>query len=157
MGIKRGISIIAILLFLIGCVGCGGLQISDSATDKTIAYVAGKGMGFTVNDLYPQLDADLSETWQEMMAAHKNNSINSYEYFLDWYNSTMQVIMLEFNDPYGLVSDLSTLLTLFGAEFNDKGELINIEEIPYDVLVYFEQGYKSGRNLALKERVIRSM
>lgn len=146
-----------LILIALSLIGCGGLQISDSATDKTIAYVAGKGMGFTVNDLYPQLDADLSATWQEMMAAHKNNSINSYEYFLDWYNSTMQVILLEFNDPYGLVSDLSTLLTLFGAEFNEKGELINIEEIPYDTLVYFEMGYKSGRNLALSERAIRGM
>lgn len=152
---KRLLNHLIVLIIALVFIGCSGLQISDSASDKTIAYVAGKGIGFSVNDLYPQLDAELSATWVEMMEAHKNNSVSSYDYFLDWYNSTIQVIALEFNDPYGIVSDIATLMALFGAEYNDQGELINIQEIPYETLLYFEMGYQSGRSLALTEREIK--
>lgn len=144
-------ALIAILILTVLIAGCSGLQIQDTANNKAIAYVAGKGIGLSINKFYPKLDVTLSTAWSDMMDRNAGQDVVSAEEIMDFYNSTLMALSTVTKDPYGLIGDLGALMTLYGSSFSGSGELIAVKPIPMEVLRYFEYGYKGGKNIAARE------
>lgn len=140
---------IGILIAALMVVGCAGLEISDNANSKATAYVSGKGLGFAINSVIPEVDGDLSEAWDKMIERNDGAEMVSSENILQFYNECIGIIALHTSDPYGLIADLGVLLMLFGGEFGTGGELVSIEPVPLVVLQYFSMGYDNGRMVAL--------
>jgi len=146
VAMKKLFILIPILL-----IACAGVQIEQTATNNAIAYSAGKAMGIGINKLYPDVDADLSEAWLDLMST--DNDIISSDEMIFFYNRCIGIIGLHTNDPYGLLGDLGALLTIFGAEFTideTQGAMVFIQPIPKIVLKYFELGYGNGKMVALR-------
>ena len=129
--------------------GCANFQIKDDANSMATAYLAGKGMGLTINKLAPRIDADLSNEWRAMMASN-TGAIVPGTAIVQFYNRTALLMTGNVDDPYGLLADLSVLLTLYGAQYAPDKKLVFVQDAPRAVLEYFELGYSGGKRLALK-------
>jgi hypothetical protein len=138
---------ISLLAFIIS--GCGQLQIESTATNQAIAYAAGKGMGLGINKRVPEADADLSKAWVDMMAKNTGQAMISAIAMVGFYNDVLVIIALHSKDPYGLIGDLGAVLLIFGAEFNQEGNMGSINPVPMIVMKFFEIGYKNGRMVAM--------
>lgn len=148
MKVAKAVTLILIALV----VGCTSIQLKDTANHKTSGYVTGKGMGLAINKFTPKLDATLSESWSKMMKANEGAIDVPADQVIEFYNSSLMAISAETKDPYGIIGDLGALLTIYGAEFSATDQLTFINPVPMSVLRYFEYGYRSGKNIALRER-----
>ena len=129
-------------------VGCAGFQLTDNPTTNATAYLCGKGMGVVITETVPKAGADLEIKWDEMIARNKGLEMVPPSEVLAFYSSCIGVISIHTEDPYGLIMDLGMLLTIFGAEFNVNGDMIEIEPVPMVTLTYFGLGYDSGKMVA---------
>jgi len=143
-------TIFAIFLGLILLTGCAGLRIDKTATNEVLAYGAGKAMGIGVNRLVPQVDAELSASWSDMMQRSSGKEAVDPAEILLFYNDTIAIIGLHIDDPYGLTADLGVLLRIFGAQYDAQGAMVAIQPVPLEVMLFFEDGYKNGRRVALR-------
>ncbi|OEU68421.1 MAG: hypothetical protein BBJ57_02330 [Desulfobacterales bacterium PC51MH44] len=142
---------IFLLILLVLLTGCAGMQIEETATHQAIAYASGKGMAIGINELYPQIDPDLTKAWEDMMFQAKDLDMMPVGQLMLFYSDAISIIGLHTNDPYGLVGDLGALLLIFGAQFDDKGEMIDIQPVPMSVMRWFGIGYSNGRRVALRD------
>jgi len=139
-----------IILMCILVFGCSGLQISDDSTHKVLAYAAGKSMAIGINKVRPEVDPELTSTWVEMMERNKENLVVESAEMVAFYNECLLIITGKEFDKYGLIGDLSMLLTIYGTELNDRNEMVMIQPVPVEILKVFEMGYANGRNVARK-------
>ena len=141
------------LLFIViaGLVGCSGFQIEDSATHKILAYASGKSMAIGINKVRPEVDPELTNAWVEMMSANAEFETVSSEAMVSFYNHCLMIITQDVHDPYGLIGDLSMLLTIYDAEIATDGRMTMINPVPMGILQTFEMGYANGRRVARKE------
>ena len=145
------VSLFAFAIFIL--YGCAGeqIKISETGTNKAIAYGAGKAMGFAIVSLDEELDSNLSIAWRTMMAEQTDGEVSSTDMIL-FYNLCISLIAGYTDDPYGLIGDLGAMLMIFGAEYSDEGQLALIQPVPVEVLKWFEAGYKNGRMVAQIEK-----
>lgn len=139
------------LLILVGLIfltGCHGLVLDDSATHQAIAYSAGKAMGIGINRLAPQVDADLSRSWVDLMQSGAGAEMIAPTQLRVFYNDMLQIISRQVDDPYGLIGDLGVLLMIFGAQYDEAGGLVSINPVPMAIMRMFELGYTGGRRVA---------
>ena len=142
-----------LLLFMLGVFfvfGCREVRIDDSATYQAISYSAGKAMAIGINRLVPQVDADLSAAWTDLMQSGAGQENIEPPQLLIFYNDMIQIISRHTDDPYGLIGDLGVFLMIFGAQYSGEGNLISIESVPMDVMKMFERGYISGRMVVIR-------
>lgn len=139
------------LTFGLFLTGCSGLQIEDSATNKTLAYVTGKGMGILINEKIPAADKQLSDAWVALMTTYEGQEMIPSEAIVEFYGEAVTIIAShKIKDPYGFVTDLRVILMIYGGQFNELGELEGVNSVPTIVMKFFELGYDSGRQVALK-------
>ena len=145
-----------LLILLAGLFGCSGFQITDSATNKVLAYASGKLMSIGISEaiakeiIGKQVDSDLTSAWVDMMERNAGNeSVESME-MIAFYNHCVSIIAGPDFDRYGLIGDLSMLLTIYGAEMADDGRMTMIAPVPLVILQTFEVGYSNGRAVAKK-------
>jgi len=142
---KRFLIIVSAIISLIGC---SGLQITDSSTHKLLSYAAGKAMAIGINEVRPEVDADLTNAWVSMMESNAGNeNVNPLE-MVSFYNNCLLIITGHDFDKYGLIGDLSMLLTVFGAEIGVDGKMTMINPVPLAILDTFAIGYANGRAVA---------
>ena len=152
-------------LIIVACLsmllGCAGIDLQDTPTNKAIAYGSGKGLAIAVHELTPPcttkdidkscVDADLTNAWVDLMERTQGMvEIPSAEMIM-FYNECVQIIASPIKDPYGLIGDLSILLTLYAGEFVN-GEMVAIQPVPMEIMKFFEMGYDNGRRVARKDR-----
>jgi len=136
--------VMALMLF-----ACGAQQIEGTPNNQVIAYLAGKGVGITINTLAPKADEPLTKSYKDMMEKNKGNEIVPAQDVMNFYNNCiMDILPLFYNDPYGLVGDLSMLLKIYGAQLSPSGAMVMAQDIPYVVLETFGQGYRNGQIVA---------
>ena len=143
---KKMLALIFIGLFFVGC--ANGLQLKDTAVQKTAAYASGKGVGASMYSLAPSLGPPLEESWTDMMADPSDPMPSAQ--VMDFYNECLFGISQKYSDPYGLIGDLGVFLMLFGAEYSPDGNMVFIQPVPRPLLNYFEFGYRSGKNAILR-------
>ena len=135
-----------LLLFLLaGLFGCSGFQMTDSATNKVLAYASGKAMAIGIIKVRPEVDSELTSEWVAMMDRNSGNETVSSAEMLAFYNQCVSIIAGPDVDKYGLIGDLSMLLTIYGAEIDDNGSMVAIRPVPLVILKTFERGYANGR------------
>lgn len=143
-----------IVLSLFTLVGCGAFQVTDSTTHRVLAYSTGKLMAIGINkavlagSVREDLDKDLTTAWVLFL---QDNSAKTYvdsESMSKFYNECVFIVTQGAHDPYGLIGDLTALLTVFSAEM-DGDTMVSINPVPYDVLRFFEWGYSNGRHVIL--------
>jgi len=140
-----------LLLFLLaGLFGCSGFQMTDSATNKVLAYASGKAMAIGIIKVRPEVDSELTSEWVAMMDRNSGNETVSSAEMLSFYNQCVSIIAGPDFDEYGLIGDLSMLLTIYGAEIDDSGRMTMIQPVPLVILQTFEIGYANGRAVAKK-------
>ena len=136
------------VLAIISLIGCSGFQITDSSTHKLLAYASGKAMAIGINEVRPEVDAELTDTWVSMMESNAGNeNVNPLE-MVSFYNNCLLIITGQDFDKYGLIGDLSMLLTIFGAEIGTDGKMTIINPVPVSILETFAVGYANGRAVA---------
>jgi len=143
-------SIILLISFLFVMIGCAGFQLTDNATTNAMAYASGKGMGIAINTIVPEVDADLSQAYKDLMARNTGVTEIPADQMVLFYNDCLSKIALHTSDPYGLVQDMGVFMGLFGAQFNSDGNLIGIKPVPVITMDYFGMGYRNGRLVALR-------
>lgn len=151
MKMKGVLTVILILTALIA--GCTGLQISDSANNQAIAYASGKGVGAAINKYVPQVDKQLSTAWGDMMVSNNGADPIAVEKIMAFYQEAIMLISSQSKDPYGLLSDLTMFLAIYGGsiEYNETGgmTLVIAKPVPLKVAKAFEFGYKSGKSAVM--------
>jgi hypothetical protein len=140
---KKLISILMLFFFMFGC---AGYRITDDANNQAVAYAAGKGIAVAVNKYAPKADHPLSDAWVNLMAANAGRDPVPAAAIVAFYQEAVMLLTAQSKDPYGLISDLTFLLSLYGGQIVD-GKLILAQDIPLRVMKAFELGYKSGRSL----------
>jgi len=152
---KGMIPILIMVLFpVLIMVGCAGFQLKDDAIGNSTGYFAGKGLGVAINQAAPGSVAELEKNFDAFMARNINapDGLVPPSETLDLFNSSVGILTLEVADPYGLISDLTFLISQFGGQLVEiPGEtpvLQGIEPIPIQVFKSFEFGYDSGKRIA---------
>lgn len=141
--------VIGIMMFQ-GCTNGKSLVIRDNQTHKTVAYFAGKGMGFGVNHYLPQIDADLTREWEYVMQKNSHNDFVPPEDMLGLFNSFISIASVYSEDPFGLVGDLGVMTMIYGAEFDDSGKMTRVDPVPMVTMRLFGMGYANGKRQALR-------
>jgi len=137
-------------VFAVFLAACAGFQLTDNATTNAMAYASGKGMGIAINTIVPEVDADLSQAYKDLMARNTGVTEIPADQMVLFYNDCIAKIALHTSDPYGLVQDMGVFMGLFGAQFNSDGNLIGIKPVPVITMNYFGMGYRNGRLVALR-------
>lgn len=141
---------ITILVCILALLGCTGFQVTDSSTHKILSYGAGKATAIGINKIRPEVDPNLTSAWVEMMERNEGKEMVASVEMVAFYNHCLLIITGGEFDKYGLINDLSVLLTVFAAEIDPAtNQMIFIQPVPYDVLKFFEMGYGNGRQVAL--------
>ena len=138
----------ALLVYIL--MGCSGFQVEDTATNKLLAYAAGKTMAISVHEVKPEIDPDLTSAWVEMMERNTGNETVTTPEMVAFFNESLRIIAGNEFDKYGLINDLAMLMSIYSAEFNDTGQMIGIQPVPMEILKLFEQGYSNGRAISRK-------
>jgi len=137
------------LLLILSLVGCTGMQIKDDATHKVLAYAAGKAMAISVNSIKPEVDAELTSAWVDIMEANADKIMISPADMVAFYNKCLYIVVGYNFDKYGLLADLSMLLTIYDAKIDPHTkDMTSILPVPMDILRTFEQGYANGRAIS---------
>jgi hypothetical protein len=74
-----------------------------------------------------------------------------------FYQEAILALAAESKDPYGLISDLTMLLSIYGGVLTEDGTLILAQPIPLRVAKAFELGYKSGKSAVQAFQVKRAV
>ena len=145
-----------IILSLFCLVGCGGFQITDSSTHKVLAYSSGKLMAITINkqvvsgNVRKDLDKDLTTAWVGFMQDNSAKELVDSAAMTAFYNECLFILTEGIHDPYGLIGDLTALLTVFSAQMDpESNQMISVRPVPYSVLQFFERGYDNGRRVVI--------
>lgn len=151
--INSVLMVIFAVVFLSGCAGWYGWVIPDDANSQMIAYAAGKGVGAAVNKYVPKVDKPLGEAWGNLMVANNGADPIPAEKIMAFYLEAIGMIGSQSKDPYGIISDLTMVLSIYGGsiEYNDTGGMVLVlsKPIPLKVAKAFELGYKSGKSAVL--------
>jgi len=141
-----------VLLAIVFLSGCGSFQLKDDAVGNSTGYFAGKGMGIAVNEKAPNSVPALEKNYDEFMARTALMEMVTPEESMQLYTSSIMILALETKDPYGLVSDLTFLLSQFGGKLvpvpGGDPILTGLLPIPRAVYVSFEFGYDSGKRIS---------
>lgn len=169
---KRFMNIGLILIITMIFAGClGGQPIGEDTGSRITAYVAGKGIALTVNQLPKlaeknpglftgatintvQLHEDLGAEYDVMMASKVTDPETGSvtvppDAILTFSNSAVSIFGKYVKDPAGLLGDLTMLLSEFGATYDSEGNLEGIQPIPFSILQRFAWGYDNGKNVYL--------
>lgn len=137
--------------------GCAGLSVSDSPENKVLAYASGKAFAITIHKLTAPCtieqscaDADLTTAWVDLMDRTETMTEIPAAEMIAFYSESVGIIAAPVNDPYGLIGDLTILLTIYSASF-ENGEMVSIKPVPRDIMTFFGKGYSAGRKVARKE------
>jgi len=139
---KKLIAVIA----LFALTGCAGWTITDDANTQAIAYASGKTTGALINKFAPKADKPLGEAWIGMMTSNAGADPIPAASIVAFYQQAILLLAAESKDPYGLISDLTMLLSIYGGVLTNDGTLILVQPIPLRVAKAFELGYKSGKS-----------
>lgn len=143
----------AVVFMLSGCAGWSNWTIPDDANSQMISYAAGKGVGAAVNKYVPKVDKPLGEAWGNMMVANDGADPIPAERVVAFYQEAIALIGGQSKDPYGIISDLTMVLSIYGGsiQYNDTGGMVLVlsKPIPLKVAKAFELGYKSGKSAVL--------
>jgi hypothetical protein len=137
--------LIAVLMLFGLMAGCSGIPITDDVNNQAIAYAAGKGIGFAINKYAPKADPKLSEAWAHMMTSNAGTDPVPAAAIMGFYQESILLLSAEVKDPYGLISDLTFFLSLYGGAVVN-GQLTLAKDVPLIVMKAFELGYKSGKS-----------
>ena len=138
-------------LFLIfALAGCSGFQIKDDATTNLLAYAAGKTMAISINKVKPEVDKDLTNEWVEFMERNAGNETVQPSEMMPFFNRCVMIVTAYEFDKYGLIGDLTMLMSIYGGQTNEVGQMTTIQPVPYAILKTFEIGYANGRAVARK-------
>ena len=151
---KKLLSVVAIFALI---TGCSGWQISDDANTQAIAYASGKTTGALVNRFAPKADAPLSNAWVNMMTMNVGTDPIPASSIVAFYQEAIVLLAGQSPDPYGLVGDLTMLLSIYGGSLTADGQLVLAQPIPLKVAKAFELGYKSGKSAVQGFKVQRAV
>lgn len=143
------ILIIVLAPFLMGNSTCTGTQIKDEPLYMSLAYGAGAGIAGAVINLVPDSDSQLGRYWNEMMQKTGENEAVSSEDLALFYNQSLLTFAGYTNDPHGVIQHLSALTLIFGAQFNEAGQMTFIQPVPVNVMKWFQTGYITQRRIEL--------
>lgn len=146
-----------ILIFVFTMAGCAGWQIGDDANTQAIAYASGKGVGMLVNQYAKKADAPLTAAWVEMIEANDGADPIPASSIIAFYQESIMLLSAQSPDPYGLISDLTMLLSIYGGVLTENGQLVLAQPIPLRVAKAFELGYKSGKSAVQAFKVPRAV
>jgi hypothetical protein len=144
--------IIGVLLAMAFLAGCGGMQLNDDAVGNSIGYFSGKGMGIAINQAAPLSVPAIEKNYDEFMLRNAGLEFVPPEETISLFNSTVLALTFEIADPYGLISDLSFLMTQFGGQMLEipggSPIVTGLQPIPLVIFKTFEMGYDSGKRIS---------
>lgn len=144
----KTLGLILAVALIFSCASNGQIKIEDASAHKTLAYGAGHVMGLGITKKAPEADPIISEAWGRLMERSHGLEFVPTTEMLIFYNDLIGILSIYAKDPYGLVAGLGVLLMIFGAEFNEDGDMVKIEPVPMVILQFAEMGYRNGRMVA---------
>jgi hypothetical protein len=151
---KKLMAVAALAFFAL--TGCAGWNISDDANTQAIAYASGKTTGALINKFAPKADQPLGEAWVSMMTANAGADPIPAASIVAFYQQAILLLAAQSQDPYGLISDLTMLLSIYGGQLTADGQMVLAQPIPLKVAKAFELGYKSGKSAVQAFQVQRA-
>jgi hypothetical protein len=139
-------AIVAMLFAITGCAAWDSWTIPNDANTQALGYASGKAVGAAVNKFAPKADAKLSLAWSDMMTQNAGGDHIPAEKIMAFWQQSVVLLGQESKDPYGLISDLTALISIYGGMIDAEGKLILSKPIPLAVARMFELGYKSGKS-----------
>ena len=146
----RNIFLVLVLSLLV-C--CAGFQLNDDAIGNSTGYFAGKGLGVAFFEgVNGDTRAALEKNFDEFMQRNSGVDMVPPGETMALFESSILILTLEVADPYGLVSDLTFLLSQFGGQLivvpGENPVLQGVQPIPIAVFRSFAQGWDSGVRIA---------
>ena len=145
----RNIFLVLVLSLL---VGCAGFQLNDDSIGNSTGYFAGKGLGVAFYEGAPDSLEALERNFDEFMQRNSGVDMVPSSETMALFESSILILTLEVADPYGLVSDLTFLLSQFGGQLivvpGENPVLQGVQPIPIAVFRSFAMGWDSGVRIA---------
>jgi len=143
--VKRLLSLLPLILLI----GCAGWSWENAPVNNSVGYFAGKGVALAVHEIVehdttvPALEAK----YDKFLEITINVEIIQPAISMQLYNDLILILGREIDDPYGLIADLTFLMSQFGAEFavGDNKVMTGIAPIPREIYVSFAMGWDQGK------------
>jgi Na+/H+ antiporter NhaD/arsenite permease-like protein len=139
----------ALLVVFVLLAGCATWNFENEPVNNTSAYFAGKGVAIAVHSV---VKADttvpaLEKRYDAFLTAAAGMEVVPPDMSIALYNDLAMILAREADDPYGLLSDLTFLLSQFGASFaaGDNKTMTGIAPIPKGMYDSFASGWRSGK------------
>jgi hypothetical protein len=151
---KRITLFIISILMLSGCAFMGG-EIADTPNYQTMAYFSGRGVCVGVNELTPDSMDALEQRYGEFMTATAAQDIITPDQSMELYNDLALILAQQVADPYGLLNDLTFIMSQYGAQFatatalddieTDVKIMTEIQPVPRNLYVAFARGWDASK------------
>ena len=152
-GGKMKKSILGLVLIVFVLAGCGGINLSDERSHQAIAYTAGRLTAIGVYEVRPEADSDLTNAWVDMIENNEGQETVSTVEMVAFFNECSRILTGGEFDKYGLVGDLTALMSIYSAEIDKTtGQMITIKPVSMVVLISFADGYAHSRALIKRQK-----
>ena len=146
-------SILGLVLIVFVLAGCGGINLSDERSHQAIAYTAGRLTAIGVYEVRPEADSDLTNAWVDMIENNEGQETVSTVEMVAFFNECSRILTGGEFDKYGLVGDLTALMSIYSAEIDKTtGQMITIKPVSMVVLISFADGYAHSRALIKRQK-----
>jgi hypothetical protein len=143
---KKLFALVLVSLFFTGCAVWQNWTVPGDPNAQAIGYAAGKAVGMAVNKFAPKADATLSLAWSDMMNSNAGDNPIPAEKIMAFWQQSVVLLGQHSKDPYGLLSDLTMIISIYGGVIDADGKLVLAKPIPLAVARAFEFGYRSGKS-----------
>ena len=145
---KLSFILLAIVL-LSGCTWMG--QLADSAGHNTGAYFAGRGSYPVVHAVIKDATIDkMEDRFNKLLADTAAVVVVEPAQSKVFINDLLFIMTADTSDPYALLSDLTFLLSQFGATFEGEGtdkKLTGIQPVPRSLYQNYSYGWKATKRM----------
>lgn len=110
------------------------------------SYVLGRSMYYVFEaNLKPETIDKLENRFNQLLTETSGVTIVNPSQTIAMFNDMGLIIATEYENPYGLMGDLSELFAGAGAEYNDDGSMAYIRPIPVGMPRAFSRGWKNSK------------
>jgi len=110
------------------------------------SYTLGRSMYYTFEaNLKPEIIDRLEDRFNLLLSETAGVTIVTPTQTIDLFNDMAMIIATDYENPYGLMGDLSELFRGAGAEYNEEGAMVSIRPIPVGMPRAFSRGWKNSK------------
>lgn len=135
----KRLSLFALVLLVgISLAGCWGSNLESYAMGRSMYYgIEATVSSGTIDRLEDRFNQLLAETAGVVMVEPTQT--------MALYTDMAMIMSGDVKNPYGLMGDLTFLLSESGAEYGQDGGMLSVNPIPREMFVAFSMGWKNSK------------